>query len=75
MSVTKVWTDGWTDNVIVIYNSNFIIFGLTRLVLKPTIYRTQGEHANYYTTDAVNNWLETFEMKEDKDISFFTQDK
>jgi hypothetical protein len=57
------------------YNTNFIIFRLTRLVLEPTIYRTQGEQANYYTTDAVNNWLETFEMKEDKDISFFTQDK
>jgi hypothetical protein len=34
-------------------NINFIVFGLTRPVLEPTIYRTRGEHANHYTTDAV----------------------
>jgi hypothetical protein len=33
--------------------SNFIVFGLTRSMLEPTIYRTRGEHANHYTTDAV----------------------
>jgi hypothetical protein len=33
--------------------TNFIVFGLTRFGLKPTIYRTQGKHANHYTTDAV----------------------
>ena len=32
-------------------NTNFIVIGLTRLGLKPTIYCTQGEHANHYTTD------------------------
>ena len=31
-----------------------LVFGLTRSGLKPTIYCTQGEHANQYTTDAVN---------------------
>ena len=34
-------------------NANFIIFGLTRSGLEPTIYRTRCEHANHYTTDAV----------------------
>ena len=34
-------------------NANFIVFGLTRSVLGPTIYRTRGEHANHYTTDEV----------------------
>jgi hypothetical protein len=34
-------------------NTNFIVFGLTRLGLDPTIYHTRGEHANYYTTDPV----------------------
>jgi hypothetical protein len=34
-------------------NTNLIVFGLTRLGLKPTIYRTIGEYANHYTTDAV----------------------
>ena len=34
-------------------NINFIVFGLTRSGLEPTTYRTQGEHANRYTTDAV----------------------
>ena len=32
-------------------NTNFIVFGLTTSGLKPTICHTQGEHANYYTTD------------------------
>ena len=30
-----------------------VVFGLTRSVLKPMIYRIRGEHANHYTTDAV----------------------
>jgi hypothetical protein len=34
-------------------NNNFIVFGLTRQVLEPMIYRTRGEHANHYTTDAI----------------------
>jgi hypothetical protein len=32
------------------------VFGLTRLGLKPTIYCTRGEHANYYATDAVSGY-------------------
>jgi len=35
-------------------NANFVIFVLTRPVLKPTIYDTRGEHANHYTTDVVS---------------------
>jgi hypothetical protein len=35
-------------------NTNFIVFGLTEPGLKPTIYRTQGEHANHYATDVVD---------------------
>ena len=38
-------------------NTNFIVFGLIRTRLKPTIYRTRGEHANHYTTDAVKLYL------------------
>jgi hypothetical protein len=34
-------------------NTNFIDFGFTPSGLKPTIYRTRGEHGNHYTTDAV----------------------
>jgi len=34
-------------------NTNFIVFGLTRSRLETTIYRTRGEHANHYATDAV----------------------
>jgi hypothetical protein len=36
-------------------NTNFIVSGLTRQALEPTIYRTRGEHANHYATDAVGN--------------------
>jgi hypothetical protein len=38
-------------------NTNFIVFGLTRSGFEATIYHTRGEHANYYTTDAVNNGI------------------
>jgi hypothetical protein len=37
-------------------NTNFIVFGLTRLGLAPTIYPTQGEQTNQYNTDVVT-WL------------------
>ena len=30
-------------------NTNFIVFGLTRSGIEPTIYRSRGEHANSYT--------------------------
>ena len=33
---------------------SYIVLGMTRLGLEPTIYRTQGEHANHYTTDMVD---------------------
>ena len=34
-------------------NTNLKVFGLTRSRLEPTIYCTQGEYANHYTTDEV----------------------
>ena len=33
-------------------NINFIVIGLTRSGLEPTIYHIWGRHANHYTTDA-----------------------
>ena len=35
-------------------DTNLIVFGFTWSGLEPTIYRTRGEHANHYTTDAVD---------------------
>jgi hypothetical protein len=35
-------------------DTNLIVFGLNRSGIEPTIYRTRGEHANHYTTDAVD---------------------
>jgi hypothetical protein len=32
---------------------NIKVFGLIQPGLELTIYRTRGEHANHYTTDAV----------------------
>jgi hypothetical protein len=34
-------------------NTNFIVFGLTRTGIKPTIYHIPGENTNDYTTDTV----------------------
>ena len=39
-------------------NTTFIVFGLTRLGLESTIYRTRDKHTNYYTTYAVENKFE-----------------
>jgi hypothetical protein len=30
-------------------NTNFIVFGLTRPGIEPTIYHTRGDHSNHYT--------------------------
>jgi hypothetical protein len=32
---------------------SFIVFGLTKSELEPTIYPTRDEHDNHYTTDVV----------------------
>ena len=34
-------------------NTNFVVFGITQSELEPTINHSRGEHANHYTTDAV----------------------
>ena len=34
-------------------NTKFIVFGLIRSGFEPMTYRTQGEHANHYTSDVV----------------------
>ena len=34
-------------------HTNFIVFGLTRSGLEPTMYHTLDEHTNHYNTDAV----------------------
>jgi hypothetical protein len=38
-------------------NTNYLVFGWTQsgLTIEPTVYRTQGEHSNQYTTDAVSS--------------------
>jgi hypothetical protein len=45
-------------------NTNFIVIGLTRSRLKPTIYLTPGKHTNHYTTDAVDYFNMYVEMRE-----------
>jgi hypothetical protein len=46
------WSDLWVDT--------WIVFGLIRSELEPTIYRIRDEHAKHYTTDAVR-WLSVLE--------------
>ena len=56
-------------------NTNLIVFGLTRSGREPTIYCTQGEHANYYTTDAVDGWtdrMKTMSHQKREDIIIYT---
>ena len=35
-------------------HTNIIVFGLKWMGVKPTVYHTQDEHANHYTTEAVH---------------------
>ena len=54
-------------------NTNCIVFGLTRLGLEPTIYRTRREPANHYATDAdVIKWKANYNDKDacDNDITY-----
>jgi hypothetical protein len=44
-------------------NTNFIVFGLTRSGLEPTIYSTRGEHANHYTKVAVRTYTDVIIVK------------
>ena len=44
---------------------HFVVFGLTRSGLEPTIYRTLVEHANHYTTDAVGPYMNVLCANED----------
>ena len=41
-------------------NTNSKVFSVTRPVLDPMIYYTQGEHAKHYTIDAVFNQEEIY---------------
>ena len=38
-------------------NTNLNVFGLTRQGFQPMTFRTQGKHANSYTTEAVEKSL------------------
>ena len=37
----------------------YLIFGLIRSGIEPTIYRTRGTYTNHYTTDAVQKFEDT----------------
>jgi hypothetical protein len=34
-------------------NTNSVVFGLTLFGFEPSVYQTQDEHANYYTTEDI----------------------
>ena len=44
-------------------NTNFMIFGLTRPGIEPTIYHIRDEHANHYTTNAIYFELRTLDKQ------------
>ena len=50
-------------------NTNFIVFGLTRLGLEPTFYCTWGEHANHYTNDICILYITFILAIFEKDVS------
>ena len=56
-------------------NSNFIIFGLTRSGLEPTMYCTRGEHVDHYTTDAIiwRNSCRIVNKEKKKAIEYWVQ--
>jgi hypothetical protein len=42
-------------------DTNLIVIDLTRSAFEPTIHCTRGEHANHYTTDAVQGAVKQLE--------------
>ena len=42
-------------NAACLINTNFIVFGLTRTELEPSIYHTRGKHAYHYNITNANN--------------------
>jgi hypothetical protein len=42
----------------------FLVFGLTRSRLEPTIYRTQGVHSNHYATAAAVHFTHDIHFRE-----------
>ena len=46
--------------------TNFNVFGLTRPGIEPTTFRTRGEHANHYTTEAVSLKDHKLERRDNK---------
>jgi hypothetical protein len=52
-------------------HTNCIIFDLTRSGREPTIYRTRGEHADHYTTDAASLVLMSMMWDKNENSSHF----
>ena len=61
--VSAVFSDSKPTNLLFLLNAAcfaekqqipILVFGLIRSGLEPTIYCTRDEHANHYTTDAVD---------------------
>jgi hypothetical protein len=44
-------------------HTNFIVLGLTRSGLHPTIYRNRVEQTNHYTTDAAWEWNNCIQIR------------
>ena len=54
-------------------DTNSIVFNWIRPGVEPTIYHTQGEHANYYTTNVVRESLTSAYQKQVWTVYFLTQ--
>ena len=50
-----------------------LVFNWIRPGVEPTIYHTQGEHANYYTTNVVRESLTSAYQKQVWTVYFLTQ--
>ena len=53
--------------------ANSIALGLTRSSLEPTIYNTQGELSNHYTTDTAINVQRKQDKMTNNDLQNITQ--
>jgi hypothetical protein len=53
--------------------ANLIALGLTRSSLEPTIYPTQGELSNHYTTDTAINVQRKQDKMTNNDLQNITQ--
>ena len=75
MSLHSHYSDSETISLCSLNDTCLAVLVLTRPVLKPTIYCTQGKHVNHYTSDVVHYIMKIKPKYNSKTIGRYKPDK